>query len=284
MSELAYYRAQSVVTEPGPLEDLPGDPRALGLLVRDLLIHREGTAPFGYALPAERREEAETRYAADILAIVRGRNPAPLTAPRAPEERFAGTCRDFAVLFCAFLRHTGTPARVRCGYAAYLVAGFHADHWVTEYWQDGWRLADAEMLAPEMIEAFALRFDPMDVPREEFLVGGRAWRDCRDGRADPATFGVPDLNLTGWEMLGGSVVRDLAALNKVEVLPWDSWGAAEDEDPDLDLLDRAADLGAAGGPFAALHLLYLDSPGLRVPAEVVSYTTYGGERLVTLRG
>ncbi|WP_412538316.1 transglutaminase domain-containing protein [Longispora sp. K20-0274] len=283
MSELAFYRAQSVVTAPGPLEDLPGDPRALGLLVRGLLIHREGTAPFGYELPAERRAEAETRYAADILAVVRGRNPAPLTVPRAPDERFVGTCRDFAVLLCAFLRHTGTPARVRCGYATYIEAGFHTDHWVTEYWRDGWRLVDAEMLAREMIEAFALPFDPMDVPREEFLVGGSAWRACREGRADPATFGVRSVGLTGWELVRGSVVSDLAALNKVEMLPWDSWGTAEEDDPDLDLLDRAAALGEAGGPFAALHLLYLDSPGLRVPAEVLSHTT-DGERLVTLRG
>ncbi|TDB93218.1 hypothetical protein E1091_12115 [Micromonospora fluostatini] len=69
---------------------------------------------------------------------------------------------------------------------------------------DGWRLADPQ-LAGGAAEAYRIGFDPMDVPRDAFLVGGRAWQECRRGERDPERFGV--------SVVGGPVgtVRDLLA-------------------------------------------------------------------------
>jgi hypothetical protein len=65
----------------------------------------------------------------------------------------------------------------------------------------------------------------MNVPRTEFLTAAEAWRRCRAGEADPALFGISFVDLFGLWFVAGNLVRDLAALNKVEMLPWDLWGA-----------------------------------------------------------
>ncbi|MFD7934233.1 transglutaminase-like domain-containing protein [Streptomyces sp. NPDC059755] len=90
------------------------------------------------------------------------------------DEQFVGTCRDYSLLLCSLLRATGTPSRIRCGYAPYFAEGFQDDHWVTEYrLPDGTRrLADAQVSAA----VCEVPFDPMDVPRDGFLVAGQAWR------------------------------------------------------------------------------------------------------------
>lgn len=288
--ERSCYLAQSAYSDPGEIPDLPADPRALARIVRGLLVHREETAWFGFRLPPERRNEAETRYVSRILETVRSRDAAPLDQPRRPADRFAGTCRDFALLLCALLRATGTPARLRCGFADYFVPGFHEDHWVTEYRAPGrgWLLADAQVAGdPAAGPRPRLGFDPLDVPRDRFLVAGAAWLACRSGAADPESFGVGLLKLAGLWFVRADLVRDLAALNKAEVLPWDVWGLAEAADADLrdgDLrvLDAVAAASVRGGPPAELRRLHLGNPGLRTPRSVRSHTTYGGVRTVEL--
>jgi hypothetical protein len=297
-AERDFYSTQSVHSDPGMadrLAELPGGPDELALLVRHLLIHREEAGRFGCALPESRyRSEAETRYIDDILDIVTQLDKAPLTAPRRPLDRFAGTCRDFALLHCALLRHTGTPARVRCGYATYFAPGFHDDHWVTEYVhpERGWVLSDPQFVPDTRIEsAYELDFDPLDVPRDRFLVAGEGWRRCRSGEADPKTFGVSTLGLMGLWIVRGNVVRDLAALNKAEVLPWDAWGVGdggrrgEDEpgEAELALLDEAAQ-ATVEADFERVRSLFLETPGLRVPETITSYQSYDGECEVRLRG
>ncbi|MFF7159218.1 transglutaminase domain-containing protein [Streptomyces sp. NPDC008139] len=298
-NEFDFYRTQSVASDPGGTDvfaGLPADPRVLAETVRNLLVHREETHLFGYELPRDRKDaEAETRYAADILAVARGLCDAPLDRPRRPEERFAGTCRDFALLLCSALREKGIPARVRGGYATYFTPGFHDDHWITEYWdadRASWRLVDAQMAAPELITAHGIDFDPFDVPRTRFVVAGRAWQDCRSGAADPRTYGVELLGLHGWWFVQHNLLLDLAMLNSTELLVWDGWGLA---DPPMDqpfdalgadevaLLDTVAELSAAGGPFTVIRRLPREHEALRVPPVVSSHTTYLGERTVTLR-
>ncbi|WP_419997351.1 transglutaminase domain-containing protein [Streptomyces boninensis] len=295
-SQRAFCTAQSAASDPGDFDDsgLPAEPAALARLVRGLVIHREEAADrYGVELAADRKAAAaETRYADEILALDRERSGGePLAkAPRPPADRFAGTCRDFALLHCALLRHTGTPARIRCGFGTYFMPGFHDDHWVTEWWDEarGWTLTDPQVLPDEAAAwQWELDFDPYDVPRDRFLVGGDAWRRCRTGRADPATFGVSVVNLTGLPEVQCNVVKDLAALNGVEVLPWDGWGLADADlelvgPADYALLDAAAAAGAEGD-FVAARRLYAENEGLRVPRTITSHTTYTGERLVTLR-
>ncbi|MFE2318291.1 transglutaminase-like domain-containing protein [Streptomyces sp. NPDC059441] len=282
------YLKQTPYSDPGDALDrggLPRDPEQLARVVRDLIIHRGEGRRFDYAIPEERlHEDAESRYAARLLRILAERGDAPLTEPRAPAQRFVGTCRDFALLHCSLLRATGTPARLRCGFARYFDE-YYADHWVTEYRlpDGGWRLAD-----PQVHHEYDISFDPMDVPRDQFLVAGDAWRACREKGTDPRRFGVFDLNgieglsYHGLWFVRANVLRDLAALNGVEVLPWDAWGSEIIDDTalaaeELALIDSVA---AADGE-DELRRLYRD-PRLTVPDEIVSYTTYDGVRKVTL--
>ncbi|MEU6770523.1 transglutaminase domain-containing protein [Streptomyces sp. NPDC046759] len=278
-----FYLRQTPYSDPGDLDvaALPRDPRRLTGLVRGLILHRREGGRFAYAVPEDRlHHDAESRYVTAILRILRERGSGPLTVERPYDQRFVGTCRDYALLLCSLLRATGTPARVRGGYTAYFVDGFHDEHWVTEYQlPDGrWRLAD-----PQVHDArYGVPFDPLDVPRDQFVVAGQAWRACRAGEADADTFGVwgePDLR--GLDLVAHSVVLDLAALTGTEPLPWDDWGpwygAGPLAEADLALLDTVA----AAGTTEELRRLSTD-PRLAVPREIQSLTTYLGPRSVTL--
>ncbi len=59
-----------------------------------------------------------------------------------------------------------------------------------------------------------IAFDPLDVPRDQFIVGGQAWKLCRSGQADPDQFGIFDMH--GLWFVRGDFLRDVAALNKTE--------------------------------------------------------------------
>jgi hypothetical protein len=193
----AFHAAQSAFSDPGALARqyaaLPADPARLACIARDLMIHRLEGELFRHSIPRDRlRSDAETRYLDDILRIIMRRTDAPLTRRREAGDRFVGVCRDFALLHCPFLRNAGVPARLRTGFADYFGSdGFHGDHVVTEYWDTarGWLLADPQLADPAVTAAFGVEFDPMDVPRDRFLVAGAAWRAIRASEIDPSTFG-----------------------------------------------------------------------------------------------
>jgi hypothetical protein len=258
--------------------------------VQNLVIHREASELFGFELSIDRKSrEAESRYVSDILGVIRELSPTALDVQRGPEKRFAGTCRDFALLLCSMLRATGTPARIRCGFAGYFIPDRWEDHWVTEYWQseNGWTLIDAE-LGPEESEANTIAFDPLDVPRTQFMASGDAWHKYRNGEADPDKFGAAVVQIQGAWFIRNDMVRDLAALNKCEMLPWDEWGLAaqpfESMSEDvLTTMDVVADLERSGGPLRQIQSIYENDPELKVPAKITSFTTYLGKREVTLR-
>jgi len=294
----AFYASHSVHSSPGALaahySDLPDDPAALARIARNLLIHRVEGPLFGYDIPTDRlHNDAETRYIDDILQLILDRDPAPLTRPRELGARFVGVCRDFALLLCSFLRHKGIPARVRSGFADYFEpVGFHWDHMVTEYWDDGrgWLLADPELADPLVTEHFKVTFDPMDVPRERFLVAGEAWRAIRTGRHDATRFGLllPDGPLVGKLFVAGNVRLDLAALDKVEALLWDLWGVRAETDDEMtgeviQLFDRAAELTSGGVDSDQARELISGDDRLRVPETVLSDAPFNGPATVTLR-
>jgi hypothetical protein len=278
------YLAHTPYSDPGnaDVSGLPRDPGELARLVRGLIIHRGEGERLRHEIPRERlHHDAESRYVSELLRILRERSDRPLTRPREYGERFVGTCRDFALLHVSLLRTTGTPARVRGGFGTYLVDGFHEDHWVTEYrLPDGsWRLADPQVLHP----AYDPDFDPLDVPRDRFVVAGDAWRACREGRADPLTFGVSWLDrIRGLWYVRLAVLHDLAALNGVEVLPWDGWGPEILDDASLTGEQCALiDAVARADDEREVRRLYAD-PRLAVPDAVTSYTAHNGVRRVTL--
>jgi len=107
------------------------------------------------------------------------------------------------------------------------------------------------------------------VPRDQFLVAGDGWRLCRTGKADPKAFGILDMH--GLWFIAGNVVRDLAALNNREMLPWDVWGpmVQNDDEIDLGLIDRLAELTSdPDAHFAELRAVYDAGPPLSVPPTV----------------
>ena len=111
---------------------------------------------------------------------------------------------------------------------------------------------------------FPIDFDLTDVPRDQFLVAGEAWRRFRSGEADPAKFGLSLMNEAGDWWIAANLMRDGAALLNLEVLPWDCWGAMPGPDDPIDdelaaLFDRLAELTLAPDDnLAALRLMYAD--------------------------
>ncbi|MFD6275479.1 transglutaminase-like domain-containing protein [Streptomyces sp. NPDC060209] len=295
----AFYAAQSAFSAPGSLAplyaDLPDDPSQLARTARDLMVHRLEGNLFCHVIPQDRlHNDAETRYLDAILGIIVERNDAPLTQRRAVGDRFVGVCRDLALLHCSFLRQAGIPARLRSGFADYFSSdGFHGDHVVTEYWdkERGWLLADPQLADPLVSDTFKVDFDPMDVPRDRFLVAGKAWQAIRTGEADPKTFGLhsPEEGPMFGEWFVAHDIRiDLAALNKVETLLWDTWGTGtggnrEMTDAIRELYDQASLVVRDDVPFVAARKLFAEREELRTPKAVLSLAPFNGPREVTLR-
>jgi|GEM_PF-1198454 len=120
------------------------------------------------------------------------------------------------------LRRAGPPSRARCGFAGYFEPGKWVDHSVVEHW-DGDRWV---MLDPQVDDfqrgLIGLVDDPADLPSGLFLPAGEAWLRCQAGQEIGEHFGI--LDMWGQWFIKGNIARDLAALNKVEMLPWDGWG------------------------------------------------------------
>jgi Transglutaminase-like superfamily len=278
-----YYASHSIESDPGDLrallDALPCDPARLLAAVGGLVLHAAFVGPLGVVCPPESAHDREVRHMPMMLSRILARDARPLSTARAPEHRFTGVCRHYALLACSALRHHGVPARVRVGFANYFGPGFYDDHWVTEYWDgSSWRLMDAE-LTPGVRRHFGITFDPYDVPRDRFVTAGTAWLGVRCGRIDSATCGVSTVNITGTWFVAGSVVRDLAALNKREMMPWDYWGIARSLRPGVDMteataarIDAVATLSAGDDPdWKALRDTYDNDDGLRVPGTVMSF-------------
>jgi len=230
--ERADNASHSPTTDPGAaaalLDALPCDSARLPEAVSALVMDRQFAAGLRVAVAPDSAGDPECRTIRRILGRLRALDPAPLDVPRPPERRLIGVCRDHALLACAALRHHGVPARLRAGLASYFRAGHHEDHVVCEYHAgDRWRLADSELTGP-VRDHFGIAFDPADVPRDAFLVGGDAWQRLRRGALDPARCGVSFIGIAGAWFVAGSVVRDVAALDKREMLLWDYWGLVRD--------------------------------------------------------
>ena len=275
--ELAFYQT------PGPLTrftrnkellaGLPARTTALCGVSNKLIVHEFVAGGYGVTDAGQRQGELEKRTVGAITSAIARLDPRPLAKGRPPKKRLIGNCRQFTVLTTALLRRAGVPARARCGFARYLDPGRWTDHWVVERWDDKqkrWIRTDAQM-DEHFHEMLGYDFDPLDLPAGEFLSGAEAWQRVRAGAGDPRRFGVDDMH--GLWFVAGDLIRDLAALNKVELLPWDVWGAMPQPADELDsarlaFLDDVAQVVVAGALDKQRELYRRD--GLRVPDEVFS--------------
>ncbi|MDA4129647.1 MAG: transglutaminase-like domain-containing protein [Thaumarchaeota archaeon] len=228
---LDYYKSPGLMTSPGKyakeLRKLPRDVGELAKIVQGLGIHQFVAEPFyGVPISEERLEnESHIRRLDGLLGGILALKDQPLSIPRKPEQRLAGVCHHFAVLLVGMLRARGVPARSRYGFGDYFNPGFYEDHSLCEYWnakEKRWVLVDPQF---DQYWQKNVKHDVLDVPRDHFLVAGEPWIRCRKEELDPSKFGIFNGNLRGLWFVAGSIVKDLAALNKMELLQWDAWGA-----------------------------------------------------------
>lgn len=293
MTDFTFFTSQGRISQPGAyahlFDNLPTDIADLCKIVQGTTVHVFWAERYSLKLTPEREAEVQLRTMEKRLARTLELDPRPLTESRPLDKKLVGNCRDHTLLLVAMLRHQGVPARARCGFGAYFLPNHYEDHWVAEYWNQAersWVLVDAQ-LDELQCNAMNIPFDPLDVPRDQFIVGGLAWQMCRAGQADPDSFGIFDMRGLGF--IRGDFLRDVAALNKVELLPWDCWGLIlkyqmddnQLEAADLALLDRLAELTSGNVPdFEQVRQHYESDPRLRVEAEIQSYVD---GRLQTIR-
>ncbi len=228
---LSYYATHSVITDPGEYaymyDGLPDSPEELAGVVHGVLLHKLATGIHNFQPTQGQRAEQTLRTMQERLSRMVELDPQPIMVPRDPKERQIGMCRDFGVFYTSLLRHKGIPARMRVGFADYLVSDkpLKADHWITEYWdaaQERWILADSNMGEPE-IQAYKLVANMKDLRHDdEFYVAGSAWQLCRAGK-EKSTFFRHSERWKGMPCIRGNMLHDFQALNRMELGLMDYW-------------------------------------------------------------
>jgi len=288
-SELSYYSIQGQISDLGALgemfDGLPSEVEKLCQVVQGLMIHAHWAERYGLKLSTEKAAEPELRHVSKQLQRIKEIDDSDISTTRPLEKRLVGTCRDYALLLTTMLREQSVPARARCGFGAYFDPGKYADHWVCEYWNEdrqSWILVDAQLDEFQQKE-LRLAFDPLDVPRDMFLTAGKAWQLCRSKKADPEKFGIFDM--WGLWFIKGNLLRDLASLNKVELLPWDVWGLMEteesaDTDEETKLMDQvAAVTSVENWSFEEVQSIYQQRDDLKVPSKIKSMSKKGPQTI-----
>lgn len=279
-STLTHFSQQGRISDPGVYahlyRNLPASIADLVKLVQGITIHVFWAERYGFKIPMQRMGELQLRLMERRLARTIELDGRPLTESRPNDKKLLGNCRDHSLLLASLLRHQGIPARARCGFAAYFLPDHFEDHWVTEYWneeQSRWIMVDAQLDELQR-DVLKINFDTLDVPRDQFIVAGKAWEMCRSGAQDADKFGIFDMHGLGF--VRGNLVRDVASLNRMELLPWDCWGVilnpSLDDPADLAALGEIAALTADDVPdFEAVCSRYEADPRLHTNGALLSY-------------
>jgi hypothetical protein len=272
---LDYYR------EPGPfttlgrfaeqVDALPDDIGQIAHAVQMLLVHRWWAQAYNVEVTAEGERENGLHSTEAMLTRAMEKSPARVGEVRLPDKRVVGICRHFSTMMAAFLKRKGTPARARCGFATYFEPPKYVDHWVAEYWnadESRWVQVDAQ-LDTLQAQAKKIDFNPLDVPRDRFLVAGDAWLQYRMGDIDANACGI--LDMWGDWFIRGNHSLDVASLQKVELLPWEPFGIAKapgstiaDMPELLAMVDRTAELTTMGDDASVSKLLRMASEDERL--------------------
>jgi len=208
-SVLDFYRQYSSYTDPGEYEylykKLPDSLPELCRLIRSQYIN------YGWELdnyreliPKERWNESlkypTVKSALEGLLSYDSRG---LVKDRKPENRLMLICRDNALLLASILKYRGIPARVRYGFAPYLLTGFHSNHVICEVWNEKdnrWMLVDPSA-------------DRIDFNREEFDFSNDVWLKMQKKEINPKLYGMPGQNeYNGSPLMTTVVCYDLASI------------------------------------------------------------------------
>jgi len=208
-SILDFYRQYSSYTDPGEYEylykNLPESLPELCSLIRSQYIN------YGWELddyreliPKERwNESGKYPTVKSALEGLLSHDSRGLVKDRKPEDRLMLICRDNALLMVSMLKYRGIPARVRYGFAPYLIPGFHANHVICEVWnekENRWMLVDPSA-------------DKIDFAREEFDFSYDIWLKMQKKEIDPQLYGMPGMNeYNGSPLMTSVICYDLASI------------------------------------------------------------------------
>ncbi len=274
---LDFYATPGRFTTLGDDDFSSGDIREVVAVVQGLLVYDVVAQPFyGVELTSAQAETIHERDAARLVAAARAVDDRPVNEPRPAPSRVGARCDAFSRLTVAFLRTAGVPARARCGFGAYFRPGWFEDHWVAEYWNAAdarWQMVDAQLDATwQKMIGFA--GDAFSITTTEFVTAGHAWQAWRRDELDAGRCGLSAIDEHGAHWIAGNLRLDLAALNKVEMHPWDLWGASwepgeQPTDAQLDLFDSVAELTIdPDARFAELRHRYDTDDSLRMDGTV----------------
>ncbi|MFC2079462.1 transglutaminase domain-containing protein [Candidatus Bipolaricaulota bacterium] len=283
---LGFYATPGLMTDfreaSSLVAGLPDDVQRLCAAIQGWFMHVFWAPAFEYK-PEERQvTDIRVRDVESLVRLLNERDPSPLSGAREFTDRIVTECRTHSVMLAALLIHAGIPARVRCGFAHYFwptEKDKWEDHWVTEYWsvaEKRWLLADAQLDATHR-HHLELDFDPCDVPRDQFMPATKVWALCRKGDMAPQRFSFD--RFTGLTLIRWNLIRDVAAVNKVETLGWDHWGGmfpledAKLSEEELRFYDQVAKLCSADESLPELRELYRSDLRLRVP-QIVQLMEY----------
>ena len=274
---LSFYAAPGRFTTLEQGDVVSGDIRRVVEIVQGLLVYDVVAKPFyGVDLKPDQADAIHERDTARLLALARSVDARPIVEARPPADRVGARCHAFSRTTVALLRAAGVPARARCGFGAYFRPGWLEDHWVAEYWNAAtstWQVVDAQLDATwrEMID---FKGDPFAITPTEFVTAGHAWQAWRRGELDATRCGLSAIEVHGAQWIAGNLRLDLASLNKVEMLPWDVWGAGwgpgeQPTDAQLACFDSVADLTVnPDDRFAELRSRYETDDLLRMNGTV----------------
>jgi len=186
-SVLDFYCQYSSYTNPGKYgylyEDLPDSLPELCKLIKSQFIHPYAELPnYSEQIPKERWNES-FKYPT-VKSILKGlisHDSSGLVNNRKPENRLVVICRGNCILLASILKYRGIPARVRVGYATYLIPNFNTSHAICEVWnekENRWMLVDPSM-------------NMVDFNNSKFVFGNDAWQQLQKNKIDPERFGIP---------------------------------------------------------------------------------------------
>ncbi|MGE5861330.1 MAG: SUMF1/EgtB/PvdO family nonheme iron enzyme [Ignavibacteria bacterium] len=124
-----------------------------------------------------------------------------LVKDRKVENRLILICRDNAILLASILKYRGIPTRVCCGFALYLIPGFHTSHAICEVWNKNdkrWMLVDPST-------------NMIDFSRDKFDFSSEVWLKMQQKEIDSTLYGVADI-YTGSSMITTTLCFDLASV------------------------------------------------------------------------